>query len=145
MSFNSHKNNAFCIKVVIIHLPGFRMFLIPPWHSYTKTVDKYFPLGSQRPDPVTIPPVRHPSETSRLHSMLSSKPATLSTLTKVQKEFESKIVSLKYWVCAFKRSCLGLPWACACDSVEASIENPNLCVCCLQPCGHSPQSPFLQH
>lgn len=57
---------------------------------------KYFPLGSQRPGLATIPHVRQPGEASRLHSVLGSKLTTLSTLTKVQKEFVSKIATLKY-------------------------------------------------
>jgi len=51
ISFNRHKKNEFAIEVAIIHLPGFRIFVIPPSHTYTKSVGKYFPLVSQRPDP----------------------------------------------------------------------------------------------
>lgn len=64
-------------------------------HLY-KTESKYFPLGSQRPDPATTPHVRHPSEASRPLSVLSSKLTTLSALTKAQEEFVSKTVTLKY-------------------------------------------------
>lgn len=57
---------------------------------------KYFPLGSQRADPATVPHVRYPGEASGPHSVLGSELVTLPTLTKVQEEFASKIVSLKY-------------------------------------------------
>lgn len=123
LSFKSHKKNEFPLKVAIIHLPGFRIFIILPSQTYPNSVGKDFPLGSQRPNHATILQVRHPSEASSPYFELGSELSTPSTLIKVQEEFVSKIVSLKRLKLKSFKNCLELPHVCPCGSVEGRIEN----------------------